>query len=179
MRHPPRKVYSMDPAQVTVQQQIPLAPQPPTSNTLSEDQVRIIKSWSSGALIPVFYTGFMRLWPLFILELIIWLVLPSLIPSLILALLSAGAGGLAGLLTWSILQGLVFITSIIVFFTKVAKGKRLAWKSRQWESFDQFLIVQKKWDIWGRLLIIISLATVLIGVVGITVFTFRFALGSI
>lgn len=37
------------------------------------------------------------------------------------------------------------------------EGRRMAWKQRKWQSFNQYLQVQKKWDIWGFVIFIISL----------------------
>ncbi|MDW7651180.1 MAG: hypothetical protein SCK29_11100 [Bacillota bacterium] len=34
------------------------------------------------------------------------------------------------------------------------KGNEWAWQNRQWDSVEQFHIVQKKWALWGWILFI-------------------------
>ncbi len=48
-----------------------------------------------------------------------------------------------GLLTFIPIVG--FIIAIILGF----KGREWAWKNKQWESFEHFERVQKKWSVWG------------------------------
>ncbi len=45
------------------------------------------------------------------------------------------------------------------------KGRELAWKYKRWESVEQFKLSQRKWDIAGVVLLVISLVILIIIVI--------------
>jgi hypothetical protein len=46
---------------------------------------------------------------------------------------------------------------IVMMVVLGLKGSEWAWKSRSWESVEQFKKVQKTWAIWGLIIFILSL----------------------
>lgn len=32
------------------------------------------------------------------------------------------------------------------------KGRELAWRNKRWESLERFLLVQKRWSVWGGII---------------------------
>ena len=41
------------------------------------------------------------------------------------------------------------------------KGRELAWKNKRWESLEHFNRVQRRWSVWGVLLLIIPIIGIL------------------
>ena len=124
----------------------------PEAEEIRAEQLRVLHSASSGALVQLFYSGFMRVWIFFIVEIVIFLSafwLPIII-NYFPGSLASDAGPL--------LSSLFFIVVSYLFFSlvKVILGKRLAWKARNWASFGHFLSVQKRWDVAGRVVLVIS-----------------------
>jgi hypothetical protein len=56
---------------------------------------------------------------------------------------------------------LPFINTIMIFVL-LFKGNEWAWRNKQWESVEQFKQVQKKWAIWG---VVILLGGILLGII--------------
>lgn len=48
--------------------------------------------------------------------------------------------------------GVVWLIAIIVFGIK---GRRIAWKSKEWKSEKEFISAQRVWDIWGIIIFIV------------------------
>lgn len=56
-----------------------------------------------------------------------------------------------------------FIMAIILGF----KGREWAWKNKQWESVEQFNIVQKKWSFWGVSIVVGAFFVGILGAIAI------------
>ena len=110
-------------------------------------QSQIINSGSWGATLGIFYLIGMQAWT--------WLLI-----YIGVYILSAFMIGIPG---------------IILFFYLVFKGKSIAWQTRKWENFDQFLNVQRIWDKWGKIYYIV---VVVIGIIGILAAMILVALNS-
>jgi len=96
---------------------------------LTKEQIQIIESPSWGSLLGLIYLIAMQSW----------------VHVLILVVLSLFSWVMAGVPT------LVFFVYLIV------KAKSIAWKSRKWESFDQFLGVQRAWDLWAKIILALNI----------------------
>ena len=94
------------------------------NESLTEEQSKIINSGSWGATLGIFYLIGMQSW--------VWL------------LIVLGVGVVS-----SFLAG---IPSLVMMIYLIVKGKDIAWKTRRWKSFDEFLMVQRTWDFWGKIL---------------------------
>ena len=124
----------------------------PKLEEVSAEQLRLLHSASSGALVPLFYTGFMHTWKLFVVEAVIFLS-PIWLPLIIKYFpgsLVSDAGPFLGSLIF------ILVMYLFVLPVKVILGKRLAWKGHSWASFDQFLSAQKRWDVAGRVVLVVS-----------------------
>lgn len=76
---------------------------------------------------------------------------------------SWGAAGLTWI--WGIRFGvwlalLTFIPALggIWWIVLGIKGKEWAWQARKWTSMDEFTAAMKPWDMWGKILFIVSIA---------------------
>ncbi len=63
---------------------------------------------------------------------------------------------------WFALCFLPYANIIVIFYLAI-KGNELAWKSRRWDSLEQFQATQAVWNNWGIAIFIIH--TVLIGLI--------------
>jgi len=59
--------------------------------------------------------------------------------------------------TWIGLLALVPYVGFIVGIYLGIKGRELAWRNKRWESLEHFNRVQRKWSLWGLLVIGIAL----------------------
>ena len=50
------------------------------------------------------------------------------------------------------------LVSLVMAFILGAKGSSWAWRNKRWESVEQFRTVQRKWAIWGGILVVASIA---------------------
>lgn len=50
----------------------------------------------------------------------------------------------------SFILGLIPLINIGVFIYYVVQGKRIAWRTRQWQGFQDFLNCQRIWDKWAK-----------------------------
>ena len=57
--------------------------------------------------------------------------------------------------TWIGLFSLVPYVGLIVAITLGFKGREWAWQNKEWNSVEHFLSVQKRWALWGVLLLIV------------------------
>lgn len=64
---------------------------------------------------------------------------------------------------WIGLLALVPFVGFVMMFVLGAKGREWAWRSKHWESVEQFQRVQRKWSAWAVGLLIVP---VVIGIVG-------------
>lgn len=55
--------------------------------------------------------------------------------------------------TWWGLFALVPYLGLIVAFFLGLKGRELAWRNKQWSSFEEFDTAQKRWSFWGVTLV--------------------------
>lgn len=123
-----------------------------------EEQLRVIHSGSSGAFIPLVYSGFMRTWIFFALELVIFLS-----PFWLSPIVNHFPGSLASDMgPFAVCFLFIFVTYTITLVFKVLLGKQIAWKKRHWVDFEQFLAVQRRWDFAGRIAIS-SFALLIVG----------------
>ena len=100
--------------------------------TMSPDQVHVINSGSWGAAMLNFvYLFFMRLYA----------------PAVLLAALQVAGYVVSGPRALSILiKAATSVLSILFIFI----AKRLAWTSRPWRNYEDFLACQRVWDRWGK-----------------------------
>ena len=68
----------------------------------------------------------------------------------------------AGMGAWGWFAGLfvaalIYPLYMVLWIIFIVNGKSIAWKTRKWQSFEQFLAVQKAWDLWGKILFVIQL----------------------
>lgn len=56
--------------------------------------------------------------------------------------------------TWIGLLCLIPYVGLIVAIYLGVKGRELAWRNKRWDSIDHFNAVQKKWSMWGVILIV-------------------------
>ena len=132
-----------------------------------EEQLRVIRSGSSGAFIPLVYSGFMRMWIFFALELVIFLS-----PFWLSPIVNYFPGSLASDMGPFVVCFLfIFVTYTITLVFKVLLGKQIAWKKRHWVDFEQFLAVQGRWDFAGRIAII-SFALLFVGMTTLGIYVF-------
>jgi len=105
-------------------------PQPSTTGgILSDQEKQIIESPSWGATLGFFYLIGMEAWSWFAI-----FIAASVVSSFLLGL-----------------------PLIVLAIYLVYKGKSIAWKSRTWKDFNQFLTVQRMWDRWGKVLLVVQL----------------------
>ncbi len=67
--------------------------------------------------------------------------------------------------TYIALLMFVPILNFIIPFYLGFKGNELAWRNKKWESLEEFIKIQKKWAMWGIIIIILLL------VINIAIFT--------
>jgi len=67
------------------------------------------------------------------------------LPLIYLISMEAGTGLILLFLVLSFIPGVNFI----VWFYLGFKGREIAWKKRKWESYEDYVSVQKSWDIAG------------------------------
>ena len=132
----------------------------PETGILPPEQEHIIHSWSSGAFVPILYSSFMHLWILLVVEIAIYLSPLLLGIGVHFLPQNIGIGSFFSIFFLYIFG--VPIAALLLLIYRVVYGKRLAWKARGWQNFDQFLTVQKRWDIAGRLILIIVLLPLLL-----------------
>lgn len=89
--------------------------------------------------------------------------------------ISSGSWG-AACFTWIYLlamrawgHALLAFVGTLVFWPAVTilygmYGKRIAWQTRQWRDFDDFLACQRKWTTWA---VVVSVAAAVVMVLGI------------
>jgi len=95
----------------------------------------LARRWNWGAffLLP-FWAGAMRLWHL------VFISIGACILSIILDAVAKDAGRIVNL-------------PILLYTLVVARhGNAWAWKSRQWQSVEQFVAVQRAWGIWSAVI---------------------------
>lgn len=116
---------------------------------MDEEELQKIHSSSTGAIIPLFYSAFMRMWVFFAIEIIIFCS-PLLLSTIISHFPDSSASDVGTLATCFLF---VSITYLVTSVFKVLLGKRIAWEKRQWISVEQFIAVQRRWDLAGRIVI--------------------------
>lgn len=65
--------------------------------------------------------------------------------------------------SWIGLLALIPYVGVLVAIWLGFKGREMAWKNKQWDSFEHFDRVQKKWSRWG---VGVALACLVLGIVG-------------
>lgn len=90
------------------------------------NQDDVLGSGSWGALLGIFYLIAMRAW--------VWVV--------VVIALSVVSG---------LFPSLGIISAILMIYL-IIKGKDIAWKSRKWKDFQEFLTVQRAWDLAGKII---------------------------
>lgn len=55
--------------------------------------------------------------------------------------------------TWIGLLALIPYVGLVVSIYLGIKGRELAWQNKRWESLEHFNRVQRKWSMWGVILI--------------------------
>ncbi len=58
----------------------------------------------------------------------------------------------------AIVLGLIPGVNLAFGFYAAVYGKRIAWKSRSWRDLDDFLVCQRAWDMWAK---VVCVATIL------------------
>ncbi|MGD0504673.1 MAG: hypothetical protein ABSD02_18180 [Steroidobacteraceae bacterium] len=64
--------------------------------------------------------------------------------------------------TWLGLLALIPYIGFLVAVYLGVKGRELAWRNKRWESLEQFNHVQRRWSVWG---VIIVIGAVILGIV--------------
>jgi hypothetical protein len=59
--------------------------------------------------------------------------------------------------TYIALLALIPFLNVIMIFVLLFKGNEWAWRNKAWESIEQFKSVQKKWAIWGLIILILGI----------------------
>ena len=67
--------------------------------------------------------------------------------------------------TWIGLLALIPYVGFIVGIYLGFKGRELAWRNKRWESLEHFNRVQRKWSLWGLLIIGIALLGIVAAIV--------------
>ena len=110
---------------------------------LTAEQIKFLNSGTAGALLGPLYYGFMKQWPLFILSFLFFVHFFTVLEGILQLSLST-------------------INLGVVLFG-IFRSRSLAWYGpRNWDSFEQFQTVQKKWDLAGRTFLFASLIILLI-----------------
>lgn len=68
---------------------------------------------------------------------------------------------------WLALLVFIPVFGLVWWFVVGAKGSEWAWRGRRWESVAQFRAVQRRWALWGVVVLIASLAAGVLFVFGI------------
>ena len=63
--------------------------------------------------------------------------------------------------TWIGLLCLVPYVGLIMSFVLLFKGNEFAWQNRKWESIEQFKAVQRKWMMWGVIIFVLGIVSLL------------------
>lgn len=58
--------------------------------------------------------------------------------------------------TWIGLLALIPYVNIVMAIILGIKGREWAWRNQQWDSVEHFNRVQRKWSIWGGVLVLVS-----------------------
>ena len=61
----------------------------------------------------------------------------------------------AGNRTWIGLLAFLPLIGIVIVFVLGFKGREWAWRNKKWKSVEHFQSVQRKWSIWGLIILII------------------------
>lgn len=110
-------------------------------------QLQVINSRSIGAFVPLLYSACMNMWVICLAELVILLS-----PFWLSAIVNRYPRSLANDIgPFVICLLFVSVAYSVVLAYKVLFGKQVAWKRRQWVSFEQFIAVQRHWDFAGRI----------------------------
>lgn len=56
----------------------------------------------------------------------------------------------------ALILGFIPLINIAVFIYYVAQGKRIAWRTRPWQDFQDFLNCQRIWDKWAKWILAIA-----------------------
>jgi putative copper export protein len=54
-------------------------------------------------------------------------------------------------------HGLLALVPYVGFLVAIylgVKGRELAWRNKRWESLEQFNQVQRRWSVWGAIIVI-------------------------
>jgi len=70
--------------------------------------------------------------------------------------------------TYIALLTLLPFINVIMVFVLLFKGNEWAWRNKHWESVEEFKSVQRKWAIWGLIILILG---ILIAVAFVLYFT--------
>jgi|GEM_PF-7091766 len=65
------------------------------------------------------------------------------------------------------------LPALLLWIWGVCFGKRVAWNTRKWKDFDQFLAVQRKWDLAAKVWLVISSLLLILLVLPILLFVMR------
>ncbi len=62
------------------------------------------------------------------------------------------------------LLGFLPVVNLVASIYYIINGKKLAWASRTWQGFDDFLACQRIWDRWSKILIGILVGFAVLGI---------------
>lgn len=56
-----------------------------------------------------------------------------------------------------IILAFIPVVNIIVWIYLGLEGRKIAWERRKWKNFEEFLLVQQKWDMWGIIILVLGI----------------------
>ena len=161
-----------EPANPTLETASPASPaatatnNPSNPSDLTSDQQKFIHQWSFGPFSSYLYFWAMDAWKVGILFVLVEIIgnfatyfLVSLVAGFIYKALNVFGG--TGTPFFILMFGTGAVATIIwmlgLIIWAMRKGRSIAWTHRKWISYDNFVEVQKKWDLAGKIFLILSL----------------------
>jgi len=66
--------------------------------------------------------------------------------------------------SWLGLVCLIPVVGLFMMFVLGFKGREWAWKKKRWESIEHFNKTQKRWSIWGFVLVVVPMVAIMVSV---------------